>query len=81
MPMTGGSKRPVSVNAVFTEPRRDQEQGGGAGLSWLQTDCLAAEVFLNRCFSDTVFVALFRTAVETAISGVQKLLLKEQIAK
>ena len=36
-------------------------------------DCLAAELFLNSCFSDIVFVTLFRTAVETAISGVHKL--------
>ena len=40
--------------------------------SWM--DCLAAELFLNKCFSDTVFVTLFRTAVETAISQVHKLL-------
>ena len=40
--------------------------------SW--TDCLAAELFLNSCFSDTVFVTLFRTAVETTISEVHKLL-------
>ena len=36
-------------------------------------DCLAAELFLNSCFSDTVFVTLFRTAVGTAISGAHKL--------
>ena len=39
--------------------------------SWMH--CLAAELFLNSCFSDTVFVTLFRTAVETAISEVNKL--------
>ena len=35
-------------------------------------DCLAAEMVLSTCFSDTVFVNLFRTAalVETAVSGV-----------
>ena len=32
-------------------------------------DCLAAELFLNSCFADTVFVT-----VETAISEVHKLL-------
>ena len=37
-------------------------------------DCLAAELFLNSRFSDTVFVTLFRTAVETAVSEVHKLL-------
>ena len=31
--------------------------------------CLAAELLLNSCFSDTVFVTLFCTAVETAVSG------------
>ena len=41
--------------------------------SWM--DCLAAKLFLNSCFSaDTVFVTLFRTAVETAVSGVHRLL-------
>ena len=40
--------------------------------SWM--DCLAAESSRNSCFSDTVFVTLLRTAVETAISGVHKLL-------
>ena len=35
-------------------------------------DCLAAGLFLNSCFSDTV--ALLHTAVETAISEVYKLL-------
>ena len=37
-------------------------------------DRLAAELLLNSCFSDTVFVTLFRTAVETAVSEVHKLL-------
>ena len=36
--------------------------------------CLAAELFFNGCFSDTVVVNLLRTAVETAISEVHKLL-------
>ena len=36
--------------------------------------CLAAELSLATCFSDTVFVTLFRTAAETAISRVHKLL-------
>ena len=40
--------------------------------SWM--DCLAAELFLNSCLSDTVFVTLFHTAVETAVGGVHKLL-------
>ena len=36
-------------------------------------DCLAAKLFPNNCFSDTVFVILLRTAVETTISEVHKL--------
>ena len=39
-----------------------------------RTDCLAAELFLNSGFSDTVFVTLLRTAVETATGDVHKLL-------
>ena len=35
-------------------------------------DCLAAELVLNSRFSDTVFVTLFRTAVETAVSEVRR---------
>ena len=72
------------------EPRRYQEEGGGAGLSRespgeikskeVELDFhnrmvyLAAKLFLNSCFSDTVFVTLLCTAVEKAISGVRKLL-------
>ena len=40
--------------------------------SWM--GCLAAELFLNSCLSDTVFVTLLRTAVEKAVNGVHKLL-------
>ena len=39
--------------------------------SWM--DCLVAELFLNSCFSDTAFVTLCCTAVETAVSRVHKL--------
>ena len=49
--------------------RKEAELGSH---SWM--DCLAAELFLSSCFSDTVFTTLFRTAVETAISGIHKLL-------
>ena len=35
---------------------------------------LDAELLLNSCFLDTVLVTLLRTAVESAISGVHKLL-------
>ena len=54
----------------LSEPRGDEEKGAAA---WLM-DRLAAELFLNSCISDSVFVTLFRTAVERAISGVHKLL-------
>ena len=54
------------------EPGRDQEQGCGAGLRKL--DYLLLQLFLNSCATDIVFVSLLRTAVETAISGVLKLL-------
>ena len=54
------------------EPRRDQEQGGRAGLRKL--DNLLLQLFLNNCATDIVFVSLLCTAVETAISGVHKLL-------
>ena len=37
-------------------------------------DCLAAELVLNSWFSDTVFVTLLHTAVETAFSEMRKLL-------
>ena len=36
--------------------------------------CLAVTLFLNSCFTDTVFVTLLRSAVGIAISGVPKLL-------
>ena len=32
-----------------------------------RTDCLAAQLFLNSCFSDAVFVTLPRTAAETTV--------------
>ena len=46
---------------------REVELGCHSGM-----DCLAAELFLDSRFWDTVFVTLFRTAVETAISEVHK---------
>ena len=58
----------VSIES-FQSPGERQEQGGGAGLC-SRMDCLSAELFLNNCFSDTVFVTLLRTVVETAISEV-----------
>ena len=38
-----------------------------------RVDCLVSELFLSSCFLDSVFVSLFRTAAETAISEVHKL--------
>ena len=49
--------------------RRELELGSH---SWMD-NYIAAEPFLNSCFSDTVFVTLFRTAVKTAICGGHKL--------
>ena len=54
------------------EPRTDQEQGGGGGLRKL--DNLLLQLFLNSSATDIVLVTLLRTAVETAISEVHKLL-------
>ena len=54
------------------EPRRDQEPGDGAGLGKL--DNLLLQLFLNSCSTDITFVTLLRTAVETAIRAVHKLL-------
>ena len=36
--------------------------------------CLLLQLFLNSCATDIVFVTLLRAALETAISGVPKLL-------
>ena len=35
--------------------------------SWM--DCLAVELFLNICFSDTAIVTLFPMVAERAVSG------------
>jgi len=42
-------------------------------------DCLAVELILNCRFSDTVFVSLLHTTVETANSEVHKLLLTGEV--
>ena len=39
-----------------------------------RVDRLASNLFLSSCFLDTVFVTLLRTVLQTAISGVHKLL-------
>ena len=39
-----------------------------------ELDSPLLQVFISSCFSDTVFVALLRSAVETAISEVYELL-------
>ena len=41
--------------------------------------CLAAELFLNSCFSDIVFVTLLCTVVKTAINEVHKLFLTDGV--
>ena len=48
------------------QPRRDHEQGGGAGLRKLDFFCL--RLFLNSSATDIVLVTLPSTAVETAIA-------------
>ena len=40
--------------------------------------CLAAKLFFNSCFSDTVFVTLLRTAVATATSEARKLIVGDK---
>ena len=60
------------------EPRRDQEQGGGAGPRKL--DNLLLQLFLSSgSYGHCLHVTLLRTAVETAISGVHKLLLTGEV--
>ena len=54
------------------EPRRGQDQGGGAGLRKLDNPLL--QLFLNICSTDIVFVTLLRAALQTAVSEVHKLL-------
>ena len=55
------------------QSRRDKEEGGGGEIksremklgSHRRMVCLAAESFLNSCFSDIVFATLFRTTVRS----------------
>ena len=50
-------------------PRRDHEQGGGAGLSKLDVFCFElSKLFVNSGATDIVLVTLSSTAVETAIT-------------
>ena len=53
------------------ESRRDQEEGGGAGLRKL--DYTLLQLLLKCCATDIVFVTQLRTAVETANSEVHEL--------
>ena len=55
---------------------RAQKRSRAGRWSWTYSRmvCLAAGLFLNSCFSDTVLVTLLRTAVGIAVSEVQKLL-------
>ena len=57
---------------TLLELRRDQDQGGSAGLSQLGgLSCYRAVP--QQLLFDTVSVTLLRTVVETAVSGVHKL--------
>ena len=47
--------------------RREVELGSRSRM-----ECLAAQLFLSSCFSDTGFVTLFRTDAETVISAEYK---------
>ena len=58
--------------SIQSEHRRDEEEGDGDRLS--QGAGLSFASGLNSCFSDIVFVTLLRTAVETTVSEVHKLL-------
>ena len=64
----------LSLHSCSLDTVRGQEEGGGAGLS--QQDGLSRrrvapqQLLLGHCG----FVALFRTAVETAVSEVHELL-------
>ena len=50
-------------------PRRDHEQGGGAGLSKLDVFCFElSKLFINSGATDIVLVTLSSTAVERAIA-------------
>ena len=71
------SSMDVKQHVYFLNSRRAQERfkkkEAELGFhSWMV--CLVAEFFLNSCFPDIVFTTLFRTPVETAVSGVHKLL-------
>ena len=58
-----------------TEPSRAQEKGDGAGLSHLDRFIVSLQSCSSTVASpDTVFVTLFRTAVERASCGVHKML-------
>ena len=53
------------------EPRQNEEKEGGAGLSLAAPRSFASR--FNRYCSDTVFMTLRHTAVETGISNIHKL--------
>ena len=64
----------------------DPQESPGEIKSWemklgshRELDNSLLQLFLNSCFSDTVFVTLFRTAVERALSEVHKLFYNGEI--
>ena len=59
----------VAFGTLSEVKRREVELGS---QSWM--DCLATELSLGSYVSDTVYVTLLRTAVETAANEVHKLL-------
>ena len=62
----GGGCRKGNGLFAASEPRRDQEEGGGLR----KLDCVLLQLFPNSCATDIVFVTPLRTAVETEIGGV-----------
>ena len=61
-----GTGRPQSPREI---KNREVELGSP---NWM--DCLAAELFLNSCLPDSVFVTFFCTSVQRAVSRVHKFL-------
>ena len=62
----GIKRREVKLESNRSELKSREMELGSHG----ELDNPLLQLFLNGSFSDTVFVTLLRTAVETAVSGV-----------
>ena len=78
--------RPTRVQARSRGVELDPQESPREIKSWemkldshRELDNSLLRLFLKSCFSDTVFVTLFRTAVETALSEVHKLFCTSEI--